>query len=433
MSDAQIIVIGAGIAGLGAARTLHDAGLQVKLVEARRRIGGRMWTDRSLGIPLDLGGSWIHGPEGNPITPLAERFEAEMAFTDLWNRLGGKMAVLDADGTTIDPALLNESRQQVEAIFTRARQQGAIEPEITDVSLEALIRQSLAGHIGPGSLRQRLFDFSAFTRPQILEAADMSTVSWALAGDYQELAGGDQLLLRGYNLITDGLAQGLEIETETIVQEIEYDSKWVRVRTNRGQVAAERAVITLPVGVLQAGSITFAPELPLEKRQAIDRIGMGVFEKLALKFPRRFWPIDRQLFFYLGDRPGHFPAWINLAHYHQTPVLVTHHAGSPARMINQLPDETLIAEAMTVLRVMFGAAAPEPEAYVRTSWQKDPFSQGSYTFQKVGQLKDDRQTLAAPVGNRLFFAGEATQPTFFGTVHGAYSSGLRAAEEILSR
>jgi monoamine oxidase len=392
-----------------------------------------MWTDHSLGIPLDLGGSWIHGPEGNPITPLAKRFEAQMAFTDLWNRLGAKLAVFNADGTAIDPGLLNDSRQQVEAIFSHARQQGLPQAGATDISLEALIRQSLAGHIDPGSLRQRLFDFSAFTRPQLLEATDMSTVSWALAGDYQELAGGDQLLLRGYNRITDGLAQGLEIEAGTIVQEIEYDSKRVRVVTNRGPVAAEQAVITVPLGVLQAGSIIFTPELPQEKRRAIARMGMGVFEKLALKFPHRFWPADKQLFFYLGDRPGHFPAWINLAHYHATPVLVTHHAGSPARMINQLPDETLIAEAMIVLRVMFGAAAPEPEAYIRTGWQKDPFSQGSYSFQKVGQLKDDRQTLAAPVGNRLFFAGEATQPTFFGTVHGAYSSGLRAAEEVLSR
>lgn len=433
MSKTEVIIVGAGIAGLGAGRTLHDAGLQVKLFEARQRIGGRMWSDQSLGLPVDLGGSWIHGTQGNPLTPLAEQFEAQMAFTDFRNRLGTSIAIFDADGTPIDPVLFQESRQWVEAILARARRQGLAQSGIGDMSLEAVVRQSLAGNLGPGSLRQRLFDFSAYIRPKLLDAADVDTVSWRLAGEYHELEGGDQLLLKGYNRVSDGLAQGLAIETGTIVQRIGYDANGVQVITNKGNEPTERVVITIPLGVLQARSITFEPELPVEKQQAMARIGMGVFEKLVLKFPRCFWPNDKQIFFYLGDRPGHFPVWLNLAHYHETPVLVAHHADSPARIINQLSDETLIAEAMIVLRAIYGADAPEPEAYVRTCWQNDPFSQGSYSFQKVGLLRDDRHLLAAPVGNRLFFAGEATHPHFFGTVHGAYSSGLRAAQEILSR
>jgi len=427
MAKQDVIVIGAGMAGLAAARELHDAGLQVKLLEARRRVGGRMWTDRTLGIPIDLGGAWMHGTINNPVTPLAERFRAGMAFTDFRNERGQRIGVFDWDGAPVAPALLSESRRQLEKILNQ--EQAAASSE--DISIERLIRQSTVNGWDDHPLQQRLFDFYAYSRLQLLEGADIGAISWRRSMDYIELEGGDQLLLNGYNAITDSLAQGLAIETGLAVREIAYDATGVQVVTDKGVETAERVVITVPLGVLQSGAISFRPELPPEKQAVIGRLGMGLFEKLALKFPRRFWPDDKHVFFYLAERQGQFPAWLNLAAYHATPVLVAHHAGSAARMINQLTDIAFIAEALAVLRKMFGSDIPEPEAYIRTGWEKDPFSQGSYSFQKLGCRKDDRRLLAAPVTARLFFAGEATHPDYFGTVHGAYSSGLRAAQEIL--
>jgi monoamine oxidase len=427
MAKQDVIVIGAGMAGLAAARELYAASLQVKLIEARRRVGGRTWTDRTLGIPIDLGGAWMHGTVNNPVTPLAEQFNAGMALTDFRNELGQRIGVFDQDGAPVDPALLSESRRQLENILNQEQATANLE----DISIERLIRQSTVNGPSAHPLQQRLFDFYAYSRLQLLEGADIGTLSWRRSPDYIELEGGDQLLLNGYNSITDGLAQGLTVETGLAVREITYDATGVQVVTDKGVETAERVVITVPLGVLQSGAISFSPELPPEKQAAIHRLGMGLFEKLALKFPRRFWPEDKHVFFYLAEQQGQFPAWLNLAAYHATPVLVAHHAGSPARMINRLTDMTLIAEALSVLRKMFGSDIPEPEAYVRTGWGNDPFSRGSYSFQKLGCRKDDRQLLAAPVAARLFFAGEATHPKYFGTVHGAYSSGVRAAQEIL--
>lgn len=468
-----VIVVGAGMAGLAAADALRRAGLEVRVLEARQRIGGRSWSDHSLGISVDLGGAWMHGTVGNPLMPLVEQFKVRYALTDFYNRLGGKVAIFDAAGAVaataaavpVEPRLLNEGRQRLARIFERAKQRqggdvaiprgmGASgdvatsgDVGVDDVSLDVIIQEGRREERereerekdeksereeGFSDLQQRLFNYVAYTGLQLYEAADTNTLSWRLKDEFIELDGGDQLMLDGYNSLTDRLAAGLDIRTGVVVRQVEYGAEGVRLMTDRGEERARLAVITVPLGVLKAGSISFAPALPAEKQGAIERIGMGLFEKLALKFPRRFWPNERQIFLYMNRQHGYFSTWLNLAHYHETPVLVASHGGSAAFALNRLDDAALVEAAMVALRGMFGPDVVEPEAYIRTRWQDDPFTLGSYSFNKVGGRPGDRLALARPVANRLFFAGEATQPQFYATVHGAYDSGRRAAGEILN-
>ncbi|MCB0035148.1 MAG: FAD-dependent oxidoreductase, partial [Anaerolineales bacterium] len=187
-----------------------------------------------------------------------------------------------------------------------------------------------------------------------------------------------------------------------------------------------------PLAVLQSGTIVFNPALPDGKQTALGRMGMGNYEKIALKFPHIFWPLEPHRLNYLSEgEPELFNAWLNNAHYTGQPILIAYHAGSRAQHTNKLDDEALLEGCMVTLRKMFGDDIPNPIAYTRSSWEKDPYSRGSYSYSKVGSEVSDRATLAEPVNGRLFFAGEATHPHYFGTVHGAYETGIRAAREIL--
>ncbi|MEM7344532.1 MAG: NAD(P)/FAD-dependent oxidoreductase [Chloroflexota bacterium] len=199
----------------------------------------------------------------------------------------------------------------------------------------------------------------------------------------------------------------------------------------------DRVVVSVPLGVLKGQSITFTPALPAEKAGAIARIGFGNYEKIAMRFDKFYWPREPQRFNYLSSgEPSLFHAWLNVGHYTGDPILVAYHAGRRARHINQLSDDELVTQVVDVMQRMFGGngfgTIPMPEAYVRTNWQADPFSQGSYSFNQVGQLPEDRLTLAQPINNRLFFAGEASHPHFYASVHGAYETGVRAAREIIT-
>lgn len=434
------IIIGAGMAGVAAARTLHDAGHAVRVIEARDRIGGRTHTDRSLDVNIDLGASWIHGPLGNPLTLLAERFGVRAAQTDFTNLTGGKVMAFAADGT-----LLNEDEYatglQLAAGVVAYALGSVLHPEPSEAhrSLTDLYAHYVTApvHLTPTQLKG--YDYASRIRVQYGDAADFDDVDWRLGARYMRLPGGDLLLHGGgFSAITNGLAQGLSIETGVVVERIERDGEAVRLATNRGAMTCNAAIVTVPLGVLKAGTIAFDPPLPADKQTAIERMGFGNYEKLALRFPYRFWPTEPQRFNYLTDEePELFTSWLNSAHYTGEPVLVGYHAGSRAQHINRWSDEELIARSLAALRILFGdrinGDVPAPVAYVRTGWERDPFSRGSYSFNRVGQQPGDRRALARPVDERLFFAGEATHPHYYATVHGAYETGIRAAREVMAK
>ena len=414
--QADVIVIGAGMAGLAAASQLAASGKSVIIVEGRERIGGRMWTDHALSMPLDMGASWIHGIKDNPLSALADRFGAKRVVTDYES-----IARYDFDGRALSEA---ESRNVDQSFETLMNKVYALQENLdTDISLQAAIDRSLKN-------RPRALEYAINTEIEHDYGADVSDLSLFEWDQDGEFFGDDVLFPNGYEQLVNGLAQGLDIRTATPVTQIDYADKTVRVLTERGAFRCQQAIVTLPLGVLQRGSVTFSPALPAQKQRAISRLKMGLLNKLYLKFPSVFWEDDVHLLGYISESKGQWCEWYNMHKYTGQPVLLGFNAGTYGAQIETQPDGAIVAGAMSVLRRIYGTKVPAPEGYSITRWMSDPFSFGSYSHIPPGASGADYVTLSRPVAQRLFFAGEATHRAYPGTVHGAYLSGLRAADEI---
>ncbi|MBN8581881.1 MAG: FAD-dependent oxidoreductase [Anaerolineae bacterium] len=421
-TSADVIVLGAGIAGLAAARTLTDKGLSVIVLEARDRVGGRMWTDSSLGLPLDLGASWIHGVKGNPITKLVKQFGVKTIPTDDENGIA-----FAADGS----ALPDDEFTRMEALFEDIYEEVAAMQEDTDedMSLQQAFDEVIASrNLSEADLRR--LNYYAYLGTSLEYGADMNDLSlWEWDQD-EEFGGEEVIFPGGYNQITDGLAKDLAIRLEEVVKSVRYGDDGVEVETSQGNYVANRAVVTFPLGVLKQASVKFEPPLPASKQAAIERLGMGVLNKVYLKFPEIFWDEDVQTISYMGEELGEWSDWLSFAPFTGEPVLMAFHGGDKGFEIEDLSDDEIRAGAMKTLRVMFGDDIPEPEGMLVTRWGKDPFAFGAYSHIPPFASGDDYDSLFAPVDDVLYFAGEATSREYPSTVHGAYLSGIAAASEM---
>jgi monoamine oxidase len=192
-------------------------------------------------------------------------------------------------------------------------------------------------------------------------------------------------------------------------------------------------VITLPVGVLKLGSVEFSPPLPGPKQAAIGRLGVGVLNKVYLRFPSAFWARDTKQADIIGivsKNKGEWSESYDFSPHTGSPDLLMFNAGAFGLAIEKWTDERIVTEAMAVLRRLFGASAPAPTAHIITRWGADPFAGGSYSHLAPGSTPADRDALAAPVGDRLFFAGEASSRAYPALVTGAYLSGLREGKRV---
>ena len=417
----KILIIGAGIAGLAAARELVARGHQVTVLEARERLGGRMCTDHSLGFPVDLGAAWIHGVRRNPIARLAREFEVETTPTD-WESL----FAFDHDGQRISDALLEESGGEFYELLAEAS--AWAEDRDHDVSVAAALSHVLGGETLNAREKRLLAWFEASIELDL--AANLDQLSAWYVDEDDGFGGGDALVVGGYDRLIDGLARGLDVRTEQPVKRLEWSTESVRAITGSETLTADAALVTVPLGTLQAGKPEFSPALPEWKSNSIEQLGMGVFNKVVLRFPRPFWPGGRDLLGYVAQKPGHFSTFLNLDQASGKPALVALIAGREARRLEDLSEEQVATQALKVLRRIHGGPIPEPDGVLRTRWAADPFSRGSYSYIPVGTTDAARDELARPVEGRLFFAGEATSRHYPATVHGAYLSGVRAAKEI---
>lgn len=420
----RVLVIGAGAAGLAAGLWLHQSGHSVTILEGRDRVGGRVWTNRSLrNLPLDMGASWIQGTAGNPLTDLVQEYGIQVVPSDPDN-----ITLYAADGEPIDDQTALELEDAFDELLSEI--DAYRETLDSDIALGTAIRHVLDEWGLSDEERHALLAMVNITIEHEY-AADVDDLSLWWWDKDEGFEGGDVLFPNGYDQVIQRLAEGLDIRLNQIVQSVEYGEDGVTVTTTQGVFEADYAVITLPLGILKSGSVSFEPALPPAKRAAIRNLGMSVLNKVYLHFPEVFWDSDAEWIGYIGEHTGEWAAALNLYAYTQQPVLLLFNAAEYGLAIEAMSDDEIARKAMDMLHVLYGGNIPDPDGVLITRWGQDPFALGSYSSIYLGAAPEDREALAAPVDGVLFFAGEATSVEHAATVQGALLSGQRAARELM--
>lgn len=431
MEHFDTIVVGAGIAGVTAARLLTKAGRSVVVLEARDRVGGRMWTDRTDGFVTDRGASWIHGIDDSPVAAAAEAFGLRMSeFT-----VGGyqpdsrPIAYYDTDGKRMTDAA---ARAYIADIHTA---DAAVRAEIAtsepDASYRDVTDRALAGRGWDDERAQRVREYFEHRTEEQYGAWIEDLGAHGLDDD---TVNGDEVVFPdGYDRIPVRIAEGLDIRLEHVVSRVEWSAGGVAVTTDHGRFSAASAVVTVPVGVLLADDFTIDPPLPALHAEALSRLPMNAFEKVFLTFPTKFWDEGVYAIRQQGPEGRRWHSWYDLTSLHGTPTLLTFAAGPAAQETREWSDERIADSVLAQLRRLYGERLEQPTRVRVTRWQDDPFSHGAYAYMAVGSKTADHDDLAAPIGGVLHLAGEATWTDDPATVPGALYSGHRAACRIAGR
>jgi len=400
--QADVLVIGAGAAGLAAADALARAGRSVLVLEARDRIGGRCLTHRLPGVPVpvELGAEFIHGRPAATLSLL-------------------KRANIPAIDSTRTQRIALDGKLQDVNIFAQAQRVARRAPKGRDLSFRVfLARQRLP----------KLTRTLATMMVQGFDAADPGRVS--AREIVEEWSSGEIGMSQprpqgGYGPLLEFLSRGITVQLQTEVREVRWKRGAVELRgTFRGEswsAWAPRAVITVPIGVL--------PSLVREKRHALAKLESGPVVRVALAFRAAFWEKDHPGVAFFHSPVAPFPTFWTPLPMH-APLLTCWAGGPKAARLTGSSERTLLKKALESVRSVIGLPE-EHRAYLMHDWQADPFARGAYSYVKVGGT-GAREKLAEPLEETLFFAGEATDTEQSGTVGGALASGLRAAREVLA-
>jgi monoamine oxidase len=404
MVSVDVVVIGAGAAGIAAARRMHDAGVSTVTIEARPRLGGRAWTAEKEGFAIDLGCGWLHSAPENE-----------------W------AAIAKASGFTVDELNAPWRRGSFAGNFPPSDQRDfAAARDAFDERLDAVAEAQdcpASALLQPGNRWNKLLDaVSTFANGVELERLS--------AHDYRryEDSGINWRVREGYGSLIAAHAAGLDVRLGCSATRVDHSGRSVRVETSDGTIEARALVITVPTTMLANETLRFHPALP-DKRAAALALPLGLADKLFLRI----------------DSPDDLPTETRLmgatdrtatASYHLRPfghpLIEGYFGGEHARALEAEGEDAFTQFALDEIAATFGSDIRKRLHFVAVSaWDRDPLARGSYSYARIG-CADARAALAAPVDGRLFFAGEASSLHDFSTAHGAYRTGVRAATEALA-
>ncbi len=412
--ETDVAVIGAGMAGLAAARLLRERGLRVAVLEARQRLGGRAFTDTArFGFPVDLGALHLRSMELNPLVPLlrARNVQSELEDGDFWLFEAGREAApgdYDALGADLD---------RLDDVLSDAKQARQDRPLAGLVSLDSRWADAAKGLAGPLHVGVDFPQLSALDTPR-------------LSG-----TGRDLWLPGGLGDWVAGFGQGLPVFTGRPVHRIEWSERGVRISHAGGLLEARACIVAVAPGVLTANGLGFSPEQPAARREALSRLQIGAIERVLLRFkPNSFDAVANTQVYgpsTLSGPPVARQAMLFRLNCQNRPIVQASIGGSYARDLAKDGEAAMVAAARARLKLLMGNAADEGfEDAAVTQWSSDPYSLGSHSVIRPG-ASGVRRALAAPMG-RVLFAGDYLAPAdWIGQLPGAWLSGREAAQFAL--
>ena len=429
----RVVVVGAGIAGLTVANALAHGGVECVVMEARDRIGGRLHTVDLAGWPVDLGGSWIHTPLGNPMRAFAQLAGVPCRSANPLPELAGFDS---GEGRKLSAAEVQASlRLQMESFpEAKGRLLAGLGP---DASAADGIEAFVAGAgLAPGPARRARQALRALIEAESADLPERQSLRWMWNEiEYEGHYFGD-VPVGGYQRLVEAMATGVDVRLGAAVAQVTWSAGGVRVRSNDGTTEdGSHVVVTVPLGVLKRDVLRFSPALPSDRLAAIERLGFGRYEKVALRFDEPFWRaagLPHPMIF--PRDPEAAAVWaIGQDAFGAGPVLVFHVFHSATGHVLDVASGDATQWALDMLTEAIGNPCPAPVAAAVTSWANDPYSNGAYTHIPPAANPADADLLGEPIAGRLLFAGEHTQSARLAYADGAMTSGIREAKRLLGR
>lgn len=405
MAGADAVVIGAGAAGIAAARRLHDAGRDVLLIEARDRIGGRASSFSPLaGVTLDRGCGWLHSARRNPWTALARDYgltvdDSSPGWGTQWRDLGYPLAAQDAFAAV--------SRRFSDRAHAMA---GGADRPLADAATEP-------------SFRPALDAVSGYANGAPL--ARVSLHDWLA---YEDHAGADNWAVReGYGTLVARHGAGVPVRLRCRATMVRHDGARVRIDTDAGTIETAAVIVAVPTPALAQEVLRFSPALP-DRHAAAAALPLGLADKVFLRVDGPEWPANAHL---IGDPHRACTASHRLSPF-GWPVIESFFGGDCAEAIESAGNEAATDFAIGELVALLGSAwRARLHPIAVTRWRHEAHIHGSYSHASVGGA-GQRAVLAAPASERLFFAGEACHAHDFSTAHGAFETGVAAADALMA-
>ncbi|NJD21531.1 MAG: hypothetical protein FIA82_02510 [Melioribacter sp.] len=412
-----VLIIGAGISGIAAAKSLKKAGLEPLILEANYKIGGRIRTEQRNGMMIEYGASTIYGSLTNPVTQIARDAGANLLDVSNYGS-----SVYDDKGILISDEKLKEYNINYNTLLQQIKSNAVANKSVTDV----------INGIAPGYLSDLLMRYLFTTKLELNTGASIDKLSSLYFDDHEKFFGEDLVVINGFENVVNYLASGLSILTNYEVKNINYKDSKIIVKTQRGEFSAEHVLVTVPLGVLKNQSIIFDPLLPTQKTEAIMRLKMSANEKLTMKYNAIVYPHPAYTFGIASSQFGKFNYFLNMNKYSSNNAFTTFLTGNFGENLGQYDSYAFANWASENIWSIFSGAKYGTSYNFGSQWRKDPYIHGAFSYVPVGAHASDYDIIAEDINKKLFFAGEHTNRQYRGTVHGAYLSGIRAAEKIIA-